>query len=100
MGDKTANKLRHGRYVAIARSTAATGCGGRQDDLLATFAQLVHVLDGGLVDQGAVAAADLEGITVVPLDMSFDEFSVFEHDDHRRLGLNLLLEVEQLGLPL
>jgi len=59
---------------------------------------LVHVLDGGLVDQGLRATADLEGIAVVPLDAAFDAFAVFKHDDHAGLRLNLLLQVEELGM--
>jgi len=30
------------------------------------------------------------------LDAAFDFFAVFEHDDHRGLRLNLLLQVEEL----
>ena len=66
--------------------------------LLAGFGQLVHVLDGGFVDDGFEATADLEGVAVVPLDAALDFFTIFEHDDHRGLGLNLLLKIEKLGV--
>jgi len=66
--------------------------------LLAGFDELVHVLNGGFVDDGLLAAADFDGVAVVPLDAAFDFFAVFEHDDHRGLGLNLFLQVEELGV--
>src|ERR1700760_2321631 len=52
---------------------------------LSALAQLVHIFDGRLEDQGLCAAAHLEGVAVVPLDLALDQFSVFEHNDHRRL---------------
>src|SRR5580698_6614603 len=70
------------------------------EPLLSLFAQLVHIFDGGLVDEGLVAAADLEGVAVVPLDAAFDLFAVFEHDHHGCLRLDLLLQVEEFCLAI
>src|ERR1700676_1966284 len=67
---------------------------------LTALSELVHVLDCRLVDEGPGTAAHFESMAVIPLDLAFEEFAVFEHDDHGRLRLNLLLQVKQLGLAL
>jgi hypothetical protein len=68
--------------------------------LLTTFAKLVHVFNGGFVHKRPGASAHFESVAVVPLDLALDQLSILEHDDHRGLGLNLFLEVKELGLAL
>src|ERR1035437_9350220 len=68
--------------------------------LLPLIADFVHIFDGGFVDQGLLAAADLEGAAVIPLDASFDLLSVFQDKDHGSLGLDLLLQIKELGSAL
>src|SRR6202044_153010 len=43
-------------------------------------------------------AANLERVAIVPLDAPFEAFTVFEDNHHRGLRLDLLLEVEKLGM--
>jgi len=64
------------------------------------FAGFVDELDGGLVDEDALQGgeAELEGLLVEPLDDAFEALAVVEQDDHGRLRLHLLLEVEDLGV--
>jgi len=64
------------------------------------FAGLMDELDGGLVDEDALQGgeAEFEGFAVEPLDDAFHAFAVVEHDDHGGLGLDLFLEVEDLGV--
>src|SRR5664280_1266377 len=66
------------------------------------FAFLVHVLDAGFVDQqiGRAGAVHFKAVLVVPLDDAVDLFAVLQHQDHRRLGLHLLLIVEIFGVRL
>src|ERR1022692_323227 len=66
------------------------------------FAFLVHVLDAGFVDQqvGCAGAVHFQAVLVVPLDDAVDLFAVVQYQDHRRLGLHLLLIVEILGMGL
>jgi len=70
------------------------------EGLSALVADLVHIFDSGFVDEGLLAAAELEGVAVVPLDAAFDQFPVFEDEDHGGLRLNLFLQIEELGLLL
>src|SRR5512141_427447 len=66
------------------------------------LAFLVHVLDRWLVNEqvGLAAAGELDAVLVVPLDVAVDLFAVLEHDDHRGLGLHLLLVIKILGVGL
>ncbi len=62
-------------------------------------AGFVEVLDGGFVDQHAVAShPHLHGALVVPLDKALQMFPVFQHNRHLGLLLHLLLEVEGFGV--
>ena len=56
------------------------------------------ILDAGFVDQRAAVVSHLDGIAVVPLDVSLDALAIFEDEDHRRLRLCLLLKIEGLGM--
>jgi len=67
--------------------------------LLPGVAQLVHVFDGGFVDHGLGASADLENVPVVPLDAAFEHLSVIKHENHGGLRLNLFLQIEEFGVP-
>ena len=62
--------------------------------------QLIHVFDRRFVYQGLGVSADLEATTVVPLDATFDLLAIFQHQHHLRLHLDLLLQIEKLGLPM
>ncbi len=62
--------------------------------LLPYVAQFVHVFDGGFEDESFCFAAYLERVVVVPLDAAFYMLTVFKHDYHWSLQLNLFLQVE------
>ena len=66
--------------------------------LLSGVAQFVHVFDGGFVDEGLALATDFEGVPVVPLDATLKLFTVFKHNHHRGLGVDLLLQVKEFGI--
>ena len=68
--------------------------------LLSGVADLVHIFDRGLVDEHFAAATNLDGIPVVPLDATLDVLTVFEDDHHRRLRLDLLLQIKELRVAL
>src|ERR1035437_7393512 len=68
--------------------------------LLPLIADFVHIFDGGFVDQGLLAASDLESAAVIPLDAAFDLLSVFQDKDHGSLGLDLLLQIKEFGSAL
>src|SRR6185369_1618359 len=68
--------------------------------LLASFAELIHILDCRLIDQSLRPPSNLEGPAVVPLDAALHPLSIFQHDHHRRLRLNLLLQIEKLRLAM
>jgi len=59
-------------------------------------------LMAGLVDHqvGGAAAVQLDAMFVVPLDIAVDFLAIAQHDDHRRLGLHLLLIIEIFGVGL
>jgi len=65
---------------------------------LAAFAHFVHVLDRRLVDQRLCPPPHLERMAIVPLDASLNVFPIFKHNHHRRVRLDLLLQIENLGL--
>src|SRR5579875_2046143 len=82
---------------------SATGCARPRDSpplLLPRVAQLVHILDGGLIDQRLAPAAHFDSVAVVPLDAAFDLLAIFENHHHRRLRLDLLLQIEQLRMAI
>ena len=65
---------------------------------MVVFVRLVQVLDAGFVDQGPGMVFYLDSVAIVPLNVSLNTFAVFQDEDHRRLGLRLLLKVENLGV--
>ena len=64
----------------------------------AYFSGFVEVFDGGFVDQHSGFSAYLDGIAIVPLDYPVNARAVLEDEDHLGLQLDLLLQVEKLGL--
>lgn len=70
--------------------------------LLAVLAGLEHVSNALLVDQqiGLTTAIYLDAVAVIPIDPAMNFFAVFEHDDHRRSNLHLLLEIESFCVGL
>ena len=98
---------RRSNFVAPRKNRALGAVSFRQNcgcALLpvALFVFLVHVLNAGLIDQQIrlTIAVHLQAILVVPLDDAVNLFIVLQHQDHRRLGLHLLLVVEILGVGL
>src|SRR6185437_2888246 len=105
------NKIPAGLPAGILNAQASTGCSQKLQLLLLVFAGLVQVLDAGLVDQRASGrlrwtgsggpdrgAANLDRVSVIPLNDALDALAVFQHQDHRGLRLHLLLEVKGLGV--
>src|ERR1041385_9457101 len=45
-------------------------------------------------------AIDFQGTTIVPLNRPFDFFAVHEHQDHRRMSINLLLVIINFSMSL
>jgi len=64
------------------------------------FAGFVDEFDGDLIDEDALQGgeAEFERLLVEPFDDAFHALAVVEHDDHGRLRLDLLLEVEDFGV--
>lgn len=73
-----------------------------EDLLLAVFTGLEHVPNTLLVNDHIrlPAAIYLDAVAVVPIDPAVDLFAVFQHDDHRRTDLHLLLEIEGFSVCL
>jgi len=63
---------------------------------------LVHVFDVPLEKKevGRRLAVDLQCATIIPLDRSFNFFAVKQDNNHRRVRIDLLLVVKELGVGL
>ncbi len=58
------------------------------------FASFIEVFNARFVDERPTSMSDLDRVAVVPLDVSFQLFSIFKHKAHQRLCLDLLLKIE------
>ena len=58
------------------------------------FPGFVKVLNTRFVDKRTGIVAYFDGVAVVPLDVAFQFFSIFENETHECLGLHLFLKVE------
>src|SRR5436305_13843729 len=63
---------------------------------------LVHILDNTFENQKVRRrpAIDLDRASIIPLDSSFDLFTIPEDDDHQRVRVNLFLVVEDFRVRL
>jgi hypothetical protein len=66
--------------------------------MMLVFVRLVQIFDAGFVDQRPGMVFYLDGVAIIPLDVSLNAFAIFQNEDHRRLRLRLLLKVENFSV--
>jgi hypothetical protein len=95
---ETDNLLGIGRESGIGMGAGVPLLHGRFNALVS----LVHVFDVPLEKKevGGRLAVDLQCATIIPLDRSFNFFAVKQDNNHRRVRIDLLLVVKELGVCL
>jgi hypothetical protein len=58
----------------------------------------VEILNAGFVDQCAAAMPYFDNVLVIPFDKTLNRLPVVQYEGHQRLGLHLLLKVEDFGV--
>ena len=95
---ETDNLLGNGRESGIGMGAGVPLLRGRFNALVS----LVHVFDVPLEKKevGRRLAVDLQCTTIIPLDRSFNFLAVKQDNNHRRVRIDLLLVVKELGVCL
>ena len=58
----------------------------------------VDIFDAGFVDERPRAVPHLDGIAVIPLDITLDLLPIFQHEDHQGLAVDLFLKIKRLSV--
>src|SRR5437764_14735881 len=86
--------------VASTVSRCGTGCG--PDGAARLLRLFIHVFNAGLIEQDVrpFRTIHLEAALVVPLDDAVERLAIAQHEDTRRLSLQLLYVIKTLGVGL